>query len=69
MDVAIYGKKRDYAFHELFEESKILTVYELYCFELIKFSLKSLRLETPSSITYMLGRNQFSKQGTHKWAF
>ena len=32
-----------------FEESKILLVYELYSFELIKFSLKALRQETPST--------------------
>ena len=45
----IYGKKRDYPSHELFEESKILLVQELYSFELIKFSLKALRQETPST--------------------
>ena len=45
----IYGKKRDYPSRELFVESKVLSVYELYCFELIKFSLKALRQETPSS--------------------
>ena len=42
-------KFRDYPSRELFVESKVLLVYELYCFELIKFSLKALRQETQSS--------------------
>ena len=42
-------KFRDYPSRELFVEIKVLSVYELYCFELIKFSLKALRQETPSS--------------------
>ena len=44
----IYGKKCDYLPRELFVESKVLSVSELSCFELIKFSLKALRQQTPS---------------------
>ena len=32
-----------------FKGSELLSVYEFYCFELIKISLKSFRQETPSS--------------------
>ena len=52
----IYGKKRDYPSREIFVESEVLSVYELYCFELIKFSLRALRQETPSSLNNLYKR-------------
>ena len=45
----IYGKKRDHPSHELFECSNILTIYDLYCFELFKFSITAAVQGTPSA--------------------
>ena len=42
----IYGRKRDNPSHELFAYNKVLSVYELYWFERIKFSFKTFRQQT-----------------------
>ena len=43
------AKKRYCLFHGRFEEGKVLSVCEIFCFELIKLNSKALRREDPPS--------------------